>query len=156
MQSVISDLGPRIQETGGSVEVDVELMVEADRSQIERLLLNLVSNGLKFHRPGVPPRVSVSAALIDGALAPASSGQPGAVCELRVSDEGIGVDPKFNERIFGVFERLHGDSEYPGTGIGLALCRKIVERHRGSIRIESEVAAGSTFIVRLPLCQPQG
>lgn len=100
---------------------------------------NLVSNALKFHREGVPPEVEIDATVADGWV------------KLSIQDNGIGFDPRYNQRIFRVFERLHGRTEYPGTGIGLALCRKIAERHGGQIVAESQSDVGSTFIVTLPL-----
>src|SRR5581483_10686015 len=100
-----------------------------------------ISNGLKFRRDGVPPMVQV-AGRADGRLA-----------EFEVSDNGIGFDPRYAARIFKVFERLHGRGAYGGTGIGLALCRKIVDRHGGTIAADSVPGEGSTFTVTLPVKQ---
>jgi light-regulated signal transduction histidine kinase (bacteriophytochrome) len=130
-----------ISETGGEVEVGDMPTVAADPLQMRQLLQNLISNGLKFHRDQVPPKVRISG-VANGRLA-----------EFDVSDNGIGFEPRFNARIFRVFERLHGRSSYPGTGIGLALCRKIVDRHGGTIGAESTPGEGSTFTVTLPITQ---
>jgi signal transduction histidine kinase len=106
---------------------------------MRQLLQNLVGNGLKFHRPGVPPRVELSGSASNG------------TAEIVVSDNGIGFDEKYAERIFTMFERLHGRASYEGTGIGLAICRKIAHRHGGDIRASSTPGAGARFVVTLPV-----
>ena len=142
---VISDLEPRIQQKNGEVIVVGDLpAVEADPFQLRQVLANLVGNALKFHRPDVAPVVHV-----EGEIA-------GSRCLIRVRDNGIGIEDKYTERIFGVFQRLHGRSQYEGTGIGLAIVKKIVERHDGEIAISSEPGQGTTFTVTLPLMQRGG
>jgi signal transduction histidine kinase len=106
---------------------------------MRQLLQNLISNALKFRRPDGSPVVTLAAEL------------SGENVRIVVSDNGIGFESRYNRRIFRVFERLHGRSEYPGTGIGLALCRKIAERHGGTIVAAGEPGVGSTFTVTLPL-----
>jgi signal transduction histidine kinase len=119
-------------------------MIDADPSQMHQLIQNLISNGLKFHKPDTPPRVTVSGnASHDSA-------------EIVVSDEGIGFDERYAERIFTMFERLHGRGTYEGTGIGLAICRKIAQRHGGDIRAQSTPGQGSTFTVTLPVLHRSG
>jgi signal transduction histidine kinase len=113
---------------------------------MRQLLQNLIGNGLKFHREGVPPRVEVRGALVEGP-------EGGPFCHLTVSDNGIGFEPEYAERIFGVFRRLHTRDEYGGTGIGLATCKQIVDRHGGSIAAEGRPGRGSTFTVLLPATQ---
>ncbi len=113
--------------------------VWGDRDRIARLIGNLVSNGLKYHKPGDRPRVEVSA-----------TAEPDGSVTIAVKDRGIGIDPKFHERVFGLFRRLHARDEYEGTGAGLAICRKIAVAHGGQIAIDSEVGAGATFTVHLP------
>jgi signal transduction histidine kinase len=115
--------------------------IEADESQILRLFQNLIGNALKF-RGGKTPHIKVYGKL-----------ERKRTCEIFVKDNGIGFDPQFAERIFKPFQRLHNRNEYDGTGMGLSICRKIVERHGGSIRAESEPGKGSTFIIRLPVKQ---
>jgi signal transduction histidine kinase len=109
---------------------------------MRQLLQNLLGNALKFRREDVALELQVSAKVADG------------LAELKVMDNGIGFDAQYATRIFRAFERLHGARTYPGTGMGLALCRKIVERHRGTIHADSEIGQGTTFTVRLPVEQP--
>jgi light-regulated signal transduction histidine kinase (bacteriophytochrome) len=120
---VISDLEVRITERNGRVEAGRLPVVFGDRGQLAQLLQNLIGNGLKFQKPGETPLVKVDAESV------ALPGGLGAVWNITVEDNGIGFDEKYSERIFQIFQRLHGRSEYEGTGIGLAICRKIVERH---------------------------
>jgi signal transduction histidine kinase len=141
---VISDLELRIDQEAARVEVDSLPAVEADPLQMRQLLQNLISNALKFHRAGAAPVVRVS-----GEVQPGSNGDNPAV-QIRVEDNGIGFDERFVDRIFQPFQRLVGQSEFEGSGIGLATCRKIVERHGGSLTAHSTPGEGSTFIVVLP------
>ncbi|HLH61851.1 MAG TPA: ATP-binding protein [Ktedonobacteraceae bacterium] len=146
-REVIIDLEAVLQATGGAVEIDMLPIIEADPLQMRQLLQNLIGNALKFHRPGVPPHVFVSA---EWQANPEASEEQ---CVIAVRDNGIGFDEKYLDRIFTVFQRLHSRGEYEGTGIGLAVVRKIVERHGGSITARSTVGEGSTFLVTLPLRQ---
>lgn len=133
------DLDARIEGLGAVVHVGTLPTITADALQMRQLTQNLVSNALKFHREDVPPEVAIDAKVT------------GDQVQLTVHDNGIGFDPRYSLRIFRVFERLHGRGEYAGTGIGLALCRKIAERHGGGIVADSEFGVGSTFTVTLPL-----
>jgi PAS domain S-box-containing protein len=142
---VVADLEGRMAETGGKIEIDALPSIEADPTQMRQLLQNLIGNALKFHKPNEPPQVKVSGSI--KSASPAS-------CEIVVTDRGIGFDEKYLDRIFAVFQRLHGRSEYEGTGMGLAICRRIVERHGGSITARSKPGEGATFIVTLPVEQP--
>jgi signal transduction histidine kinase len=126
------------------------LTLDADPLQMRQLLQNLIGNALKFHKPGEPPAVEVR-----GELVPAD-GRPAPLCRLTVRDNGIGFDEKYLDRIFDVFQRLHGRGEYEGSGMGLAICRKIVERHGGTITATSAPGRGATFVVTLPARQPPG
>lgn len=141
LADVLSDLESRIEESRGQVDIGPLPSLEADPIQMRQLLQNLVANAMKFHKPGVPPRVRVYSEPVehDG------------MCRICVADSGIGFDAKYLDRIFNVFQRLHGRHEYEGTGIGLAVCRKIAERHGGSITARSQPDQGATFIVTLPL-----
>jgi signal transduction histidine kinase len=125
---------------------------------MRQLLQNLISNALKFHRDGEPQVVKIYSQQI---VAPEENqpteGSPVAeLCQIIVEDNGIGFDEKYLDRIFNVFQRLHGRSEYEGTGMGLAICRKIAERHGGSITAKSIPGEGANFIVTLPLKQHTG
>jgi signal transduction histidine kinase len=115
--------------------------IAADSLQMRQLFQNLISNALKFRLADTPPEISIDASVTDG------------VAAITVRDNGIGFDPQYSRRIFRIFERLHSRSEYPGTGIGLALCRKIAERHGGTITAESSPGAGATFTVTIPIDQ---
>jgi signal transduction histidine kinase len=130
---VLQDLQLRIDEAGAAVTYDPLPTVYGDAQQFGLLLQNLLSNALKF-RSAAPPRIHVSAV------------RTGRGWRFTVRDNGIGIDPAHRERIFQVFQRLHARDEYPGTGIGLAICKKIVERHGGRIWVESQAGAGATFI----------
>jgi two-component system sensor kinase FixL len=156
-REVVSDLESRIQQSGGRVEIGELPTIEADGVQMRQLLQNLIGNSLKFHKPNEPPRVEVQARLLPGPLSRGNSSQAGpAYCTLTVEDHGIGFDEKYRDRIFQVFQRLHGRGEYEGTGMGLAICRRIVERHHGWITAKSTPGQGATFIVTLPVRQPKG
>jgi signal transduction histidine kinase len=138
----LGDLEVSIEESGATVTIGTLPEIEADPVQMRQLLLNLMGNAVKFRRPGVAPAIDV-AARVDGGVA-----------TITVRDNGLGFDPQFASRIFRAFERLHGTSAYPGTGIGLALCRKIAERHHGTITAGGREGEGATFTVVLPLRQP--
>jgi signal transduction histidine kinase len=140
---VISDLEVLIERAGGQVQVDGLPQLEADPVQMHQLLQNLVGNALKFHPPDRSPVVSVSGRVVDG----------GGHVEIVVEDDGVGFDERYLERIFQPFQRLHGMGQYEGSGIGLAICRKIVERHSGTITAHSVPGEGAKFIVTLPLKQ---
>lgn len=154
-QEVLSDLSQQLERMGGRVEVGELPTIEADAMQIRRLLQNLITNGLKFSREGIPPVIRVNARRIMPVVEPYLSDL--AVTEhweIIVQDEGIGFDEKYLDRIFAPFQRLHGRHEFEGTGMGLAICRKIAESHWGSITAKSAVGHGATFIVTIPTAQP--
>jgi len=151
-REVLSDLEGRIAQTSGRVEAVDLPTVAADATQMRQLFQNLIGNGLKFHKPGVPPAIRVSARTLESAERP-DPDVP--AVEIGFEDNGIGFDPKYLDRIFNVFQRLHGRNEYEGTGMGLAIVRKIVERHGGSITARAEPGRGATFVVVLPVAQPQ-
>lgn len=138
---VLDDLSVEREESGVNLEVGTLPTISADPLQMRQLFLNLISNAIKFRREGVTPSVRVSGEVV------------GNRARITVADNGIGFDPRYAARIFRVFERLNGRNEYPGTGIGLALCQKIVTRHHGEISAESQPGAGATFTVTLPLVQ---
>ena len=133
----LADLAFAIEDAGGQVTHDPLPVLEADETQLAQLLRNLIGNALKFHGAEAP-RVHVSAERIPGAW------------RFSVRDHGIGIDSQYAETIFEVFRRLHSSTEFPGTGIGLAIAKKIVERHGGHIWVESQPGAGSTFFFTIP------
>jgi signal transduction histidine kinase len=145
-RDVVADLEARIDQTRGRVEIGQLPVVQADPTQMRQLLQNLIANALKFHKPDEPPVVRVGSA---------PTSEPGMVA-FSVSDQGIGFEKSYEERIFRVFERLHPRDVYAGTGIGLALCRKIAERHGGSIAGEGTPGEGATFTVVLPAATQNG
>ncbi|HEY9604291.1 MAG TPA: response regulator [Allocoleopsis sp.] len=153
-QEVLSDLEVRIQQTRASVEVSDLPVIDADPLQMRQLLQNLIGNALKFHRQDEPRLVKIySQPLHNEENSPTKSASAVERCQIIVEDNGIGFDKKYLERIFNAFQRLHGRSEYEGTGIGLAICRKIAERHGGMITASSTLGQGARFIVTLPLEQ---
>ncbi|MFL5383486.1 MAG: sensor histidine kinase [Longimicrobiaceae bacterium] len=137
LERALANLGAAIEESGAEVTADPLPTVTGDPVQLGQLFQNLVGNGVKF-RGEAAPRVHVSAE------------RAGAEWKLGVHDNGIGIEPEYVERIFVIFQRLHGRAEYPGTGIGLAICKKIVERHGGRIWVEPRPGQGSTFYFTLP------
>lgn len=149
---VVGDLETRLEQGGGQVEVGPLGTLEGDPTQLRQLLQNLIGNGLKFHRPGVPPVVKVRSRRLEGSFSGATGGG-GPRSEISVEDNGTGFDEKYLGRLFVMFQRLHRPEQYEGTGIGLAVCRRIVERHGGSITAHSQPGQGATFIVTLPLRQ---
>jgi len=134
----IRNLQAVIDESGASVDWDPLPVLWVDQGQLTQLFQNLFANAIKFRRENECPRIHVSAA----------NGGPQWLFSVR--DNGIGIDPRHSDRIFQIFQRLHTRAEYPGTGIGLAVCQKVAERHGGKIWVESEPGLGSTFCFTIP------
>ncbi len=149
VKDALSELRGTIEQTGAEVTIEELPIIEADPTQIRQLLHHLVENALKFRRPDVRPIVRVYC-LPDEECAK-SAGED--FCCIVVEDNGTGFDEKYLDRIFSPFQRLHGNDEYEGTGMGLSICRRIVERHEGSITATSVPGRGSRFIVKLPVSQ---
>jgi len=135
--TAIADLRVAIDESGARVTSGPLPVVMADAMQLAQLFRNLLGNAIKF-RGSAPPQVHIEAESVDAGW------------RFAVRDNGIGIAPEYFDRIFVLFQRLHGRREYPGTGIGLALCKKIVERHGGRIWVESVPGSGSVFRFTLP------
>lgn len=157
-EEVAGDLEGRLQDVNGKLEIGKLPHIEADPTQMRQLFQNLLGNALKFHQKGVPPIVQVSAQNVPAPAASAIAGNGDGPrtpmqCEITVQDNGIGFEQEYVDRIFELFQRLHGRDEYQGTGMGLAICRKIVERHAGSITAFSAPGEGSRFVFRLPIQQ---
>jgi PAS domain S-box-containing protein len=149
LREALDMLSVSVEEASARVEISGPLPAfEGDEGQIEQLLQNLIGNAIKFRRAGEAPVVRVSGRLVEGE-------NGAALVELVVEDNGIGFDAKYADVIFAPFHRLHGREVYPGTGIGLAICRKIVERHHGTITAIGVPGKGARFIIRLPCEQPR-
>lgn len=140
---VLSDLETAIEKSGGAVEAGRLPTIQADPIQMRQLFQNLIGNALKFSRKEIPPLVTIQAKVLDS---PNSK-----EVEIQVADNGIGFDPKFTQKIFQPFQRLVTREQYQGTGIGLSVCKKIVERHGGTISVASVPDKGTTFTIRLPM-----
>ncbi|OGW85904.1 MAG: hypothetical protein A3C35_06850 [Omnitrophica bacterium RIFCSPHIGHO2_02_FULL_46_11] len=139
VREVLHDLELRVQETKGQVEVRKLPTIRADRMQMRALFQNLIANALKFHRKDEPPHIMIDSRNVKEGVA-----------EITIQDNGIGFDEKYLDRIFKPFQRLHGSGEYEGSGMGLAICQKIMLRHKGKITAKSVLGQGSTFIITLP------
>lgn len=140
--NVVADLQLQVKDAQASVKIGSLPVIDADPTQMRQLLQNLVSNALKYRKKSTPPQVEIEASLL-----PASDGVH-QVCRLVVRDNGIGLDEKYADRIFQPFQRLHR-TEYPGSGVGLAICRRIVESHDGTIEVRSRPGEGAEFIATL-------
>lgn len=138
LDEVLDDIAPAMEDVGAEITRDLLPIVKADRIQLGQVFQNLITNAIKFRTPGTQPRVHVSA----------TRGADEWI--FAVKDNGIGIAPEYVGRIFVLFQRLHSRSEYPGTGIGLAICKKIVERHGGRIWLDSAPGAGSIFYFSIP------
>ncbi|MBN1850144.1 MAG: PAS domain S-box protein [Deltaproteobacteria bacterium] len=155
MNVVLSNLETRIKETDALIDVGELPVIEADRQQMIQLLQNLIGNALKFSKEDVPPIIKVYSKHIKPKKAQRRKHDtPRESWEVYVEDNGIGFDEKYVSRIFQPFQRLHGRSEYDGVGMGLAICRKIIERHQGMIKAKSARGKGSVFVITLPVKQP--
>jgi PAS domain S-box-containing protein len=147
-REVIGDLEVRVEKTAAQIHVGELPTLEADPLQIRQLMLNLLGNALKFQPPGGQPVIRIESRKIT-----TITGEQ--LHEITVQDNGIGFEEKYLDKVFAVFQRLHGRTEYEGTGVGLAVCRRITDRHHGTITAKSQLGKGATFIVTLPACQPK-
>jgi light-regulated signal transduction histidine kinase (bacteriophytochrome) len=136
-------LAPRIEETDAKVEVAPLPSITGDPTQITQLLLNLIGNAIKYRSPERPTRVTISGQRL-----------PDGTCEFKVCDSGIGIEPAYREQVFVIFKRLHTHEAIPGGGIGLALCKRIVERHSGRIHIEDNPEGGACFVFTIGTVKP--
>ena len=139
LRAVLGALGPTLDDAHATVVVERLPVVMAEPTQLAQVFQNLISNAVKFTAPGTVPRITVSAE------------RTGGQCRFAVTDNGIGIDPDHRERIFGMFKRLHTREDYPGTGIGLALVKKIIEQHGGQVGVTDRAAGvGAQFWFTLP------
>lgn len=148
---VLIDLETLTTRVGASIQCDQLPIIEGDPTQIRQLFQNLIGNALKFHKIDSPPHVRIFCEEQPPMANPSTDTIP--VCRIGVQDNGIGFEQQYANRIFGVFQRLHGRDEYEGTGIGLSICKKVVERHGGTITVTSSLGMGTTFHIELPVRQ---
>ncbi|WP_161539611.1 sensor histidine kinase [Paramagnetospirillum kuznetsovii] len=139
LTQTLTNMKQTISDSGATVDAVPLPMVEADRRQMVCLFENLIANSIKYHKAGQSPKIRINA-VVDGKD-----------WVISVADNGIGIDPEYKDKIFVMFQRLHGAQSYEGTGIGLALCKRIVERHGGRIWVQSDIGQGSTFSFTLPV-----
>ncbi len=149
VERVVGDMDLQIEEQQAEVVVGELPVIEADVIQMYQLFQNLLSNALKFQPEGNHPQVEIHGRSFQSTNPDGHENHP--FCAITVSDNGIGFEEKYRDRIFQPFQRLHGRDDYPGTGMGLAICRKIVERHDGTISASSAPGAGTTFTIQLPV-----
>ncbi len=142
IEEIMEDLQIKFEEVKGSIKIESLPKFEADPVQIRQLFQNLILNSLKYKKEHTPPVITISGSAKDG------------ICKIRTKDNGIGLNEKYSTRIFQPFQRLHGKTVYEGTGMGLAICQKIMLRHYGEITVESSPGEGATFILTLPERQP--
>lgn len=136
-ERAVANLSLAIEETHATVTSEPLPTVVADATQLEHVFQNLIGNAIKF-TDEEPPLVEVAAVRDED------------MWTFSVKDNGIGIDPRYEEKVFAIFQRLHGRGKYPGTGLGLAICKKIIERHGGRIWFESDLGSGTTFYFTLP------
>jgi light-regulated signal transduction histidine kinase (bacteriophytochrome) len=154
LREVLTDLETRIEEATARIEVMGLSEIDADPMQMRQLLQNLIGNALKFHRPDRLPVIRVAGARLNSVQAQERGYSPHEhLYEITVEDNGVGFDPQHAGRMFQVFQRLHSRKEFEGTGVGLAICRKIAERHGGQITAQSQVGHGAKFTITLPVRQ---
>jgi two-component system CheB/CheR fusion protein len=153
---VLSDLELSIQERGATISVDDLPEIQAVPGQLRQVLQNVISNSLKFTRADVAPHIAIQAAFLDSLSFHAKPVPQGDYLRLTITDNGIGFDEQYAAKIFTIFQRLHSREKYEGTGIGLAITKKIVDRHNGIVTAKSKEGQGSSFVIILPLKQEAG
>ena len=154
LRFVLSDLEVQVEEKKAVIGIGPLPTVKGYRRQLQQLFQNLLGNALKYSKPGEPPQIRINSRTVTGADVPLDlpAQQAGKRYYLiEVADNGIGFEQQYAHKIFGMFQRLHGRSEYAGTGVGLSIARKVVENHKGYIWAESEPGKGSSFKVLLPV-----
>jgi light-regulated signal transduction histidine kinase (bacteriophytochrome) len=155
IDEILNDLELTILEKKATINVERIPRLEVVPGLMHQLFLNILSNALKFSKPGIPPVIDIQAELINdpGVDSPASSS--GSFCRISIADNGIGFDELYRDKIFTIFQRLNAQVEYEGTGIGLAIAKKIVDKHNGLIDARSRPGEGATFYIVLPMRQPE-
>jgi len=148
-EEVIDDLDVAISESDAEVKIGRLPKIDADPFQMRQLFQNLISNGIKFRRPDKNPKITISSKPIK------DENNETREYQITIADNGIGFEQKYEDKIFNLFQRLHGRVDYKGTGIGLSICRKIVERHDGTIEARSSPGKGAKFVIKLPISQKE-
>ena len=149
MEDVLGDLEIAIEESNSQITAQPLPNIQGDKGQMYQLFLNLLSNAIKFRKPDVSPQISIQYQQVETKNEPTELHQRWHT--ITIIDNGIGFEQEFADKIFIPFQRLHGRSEYTGTGIGLAVCRRIVERHGGTISAQSELGNGTIFTINIPV-----
>jgi PAS domain S-box-containing protein len=154
LKGVLSDLEVKIEQLHAQIEIEDLREIEADPLQMQQLFQNLIGNALKFHRLDITPIIRIQGQVLESHdINSPSDLEITQWYQITIADNGIGFEEKYVDRIFNVFQRLHNRDTYEGTGVGLAICRKIVERHHGELTAHSVLGTGSTFMITLPLQQ---
>lgn len=153
VRDLLEDLEITIRERNATIRIESTCQIQVIRGQIRQVFQNLISNSLKFSRPGVPPVVTIESETVAEKAFDSEKSKDGGYCRITIRDNGIGFDEKFKENIFALFHRLHSKDRYEGTGIGLAIVKKILEKHSGIITANSVAGQGATFVMVLPVVQ---
>lgn len=153
IKDALADLELTIKEKQAVIQVGALTELEAIPAQMRQLFQNLLSNALKFSKAAIPPEIKINSEPVDDLSLDATPAKNGRYARIQVSDNGIGLDESYIDKIFVIFQRLHGRTQYEGTGIGLAIVKKIVEKHNGLIGVKSKEGEGATFTIVLPLKQ---
>jgi signal transduction histidine kinase len=152
IEEILTDVDEEVKQKNASIEVDDLYTIQGNPGLIRPLFYNLINNALKYSKKDVSPVIKIRSELSIAVNGRNNNQEiPNRYCRIYIEDNGIGFDQKYAEEIFGMFKRLHRHAEFEGTGIGLALCKKIVEQHNGYISARSRINEGSTFIISLPL-----
>ena len=151
IEEVLVDLDEEIKSKKGRVVIEKLPTLSVNPSLIKPLFHNLIGNALKYSKKDANPLVKITSEISGQSNGKTDKHAGPQYCRIYIQDNGIGFDQKYAEEIFGMFKRLHHNSEFQGTGIGLALCKKIVEQHKGFISARSKINEGSTFIISLPV-----
>ena len=149
VEDILSDLVGQIETSRAKIYVGELPMIHGDAVHLRQLLQNLIGNALKFHKQGVSPVMHISGLMSQDRRC-TSSGKSGCLCQIEIQDQGIGISQEHLGKIFGMFTRLHRKDEYEGTGVGLAVCQRIVDQCGGTISVRSTLGRGSTFTVTIP------
>lgn len=155
ISEIIADMELLIQEKKAVIQVDPIPGLEANPGQMRQVFQNILGNALKFSKDEVAPAIHISAELVEEKKIDSRPSPKGSYCRIQIVDNGIGFDEIYLNRIFSIFQRLHNQEKYAGTGIGLAIVKKIIEKHNGLVTAESTEGSGSRFIIILPLQQAQ-